>query len=162
MSSDERPEAPEPVHVVEHEGEYVRRMTCKLPAITLAMEEGYRRGTHLKMQVEVRVRGVHYDEIGSGKDKGELVRVHTFVLEEARILGAMSDAEADPGVGGSASQLVEHVFEHGPARDCYYEQDRLEVIHRGSCEICVGKIQTPVPISFQNGTATVSLTDAGF
>ena len=50
---------PEVVHktleipVAEFEGEYVRLMIGKLPAIQLEMDYGYARGTHLKLELEV-------------------------------------------------------------------------------------------------------------
>lgn len=145
MDSDERSNAaPEPIVVAEHEGEYVRVMRGKLPAINLEMEEGYVRNTHLKMELEVRIRNVHYDEITSGKDKGDLVRQHNFALESASIVGAMTPEQAEQGVGGG--QLVDHIYEDGPARECFYNGEKLEVIHRGQCELCADRIQTPVRI----------------
>lgn len=94
-----------PIFVTEFEGEYVRVMLGKLPAVELAMPEGYQRGTHLKLELEVRVRNVRYDEIRSGEHKGELARHHVLVLEEAKLLGAYRPEDLDPGVGGSASRL---------------------------------------------------------
>lgn len=111
MSSDDQqnlPAVPEPtgtVHaleipVAEFEGEYVRLMIGKLPGINLEMDYGYARGTHLKLELEVRVRSVNVDEIAAGKNKGELVREHKFAIEEAKIIGAYTAEQADPGVGG--------------------------------------------------------------
>lgn len=111
MSSDDQQNLPEvvqkaePVHatqipVAEFEGEYVRVMLGKLPGITMEMDYGYARGTHLKLELEVRVRSVQVDEVASGKNKGELFRLHQFAIEEAKILGAYTADEADPGVGG--------------------------------------------------------------
>lgn len=97
--SDARSEAPRPIPVAEFEGDFVRVMRAKLPAITLEMEEGWPRNTHLKLEVEVRVRNIRYEE----DRKGDLIREHTLVIEEVRMLGAYSPDEADPGVGGSAS-----------------------------------------------------------
>lgn len=92
-----------PIPVAEFEGQYIRAFEGKLPAITLDMPEGYARGTHLKMEVEVRIRSVRLEEIQRGADKGDLTRQHVFALEEVRLLGAYSPDEVDPGVGGSAS-----------------------------------------------------------
>lgn len=92
---------PEPalgLPVVEFEGEFVRKMEGVLPQITMDMDAGYARGTHLKMMVEVRVRNVRFDEV-----KGEVVRRHHFALEEIQLLGAYTADQVDPGVGGSAS-----------------------------------------------------------
>ena len=87
------------VPVAEFEGEWIRKMTGKLQALTLEMPVGYARGTHLKLELEVRVRDVSIREL---KD-GALYREHTFALEEIKLLGAYSADEMDPGVGGSAA-----------------------------------------------------------
>lgn len=104
------PVVPEPerthaleIPVAEFEGEYIRTMLGKLPGITLEMDYGYARGTHLKLELEVRVRSLTVDEYTSGKNKGDLYREHMFVIEEAKIVGAYTADEMDPGVGGSAS-----------------------------------------------------------
>lgn len=90
------------VPVAEFEGEWVRHMLGKLPALVIEMPVGYSRGTHLKMEVEVRVRDVAMKEV-----KGELTREHTFALEEIKLLGAYSADEMDPGVGGNAAAGAE-------------------------------------------------------
>lgn len=107
MTSDEQqnlPAVPQihslEIPVAEFEGEMVRIMVGKIPAIALEMDYGYSRGTHLKLELEVRVRSVRVDEVNSGKNKGDLFREHQFVIEEARILGAYTQEEMDPGVGG--------------------------------------------------------------
>lgn len=105
MSSDER--LPDVVHqptalevpVAQHDGEYIQTMIGKLPAITLEMPVGYKRGTHLKFEVEVRVKGVAYDE----DRKGNLFAEHKLALEEIKLIGAYTADQLDPGVGGSAS-----------------------------------------------------------
>lgn len=89
------------IPVADFEGEYVRLMVGKLPAINLEMDYGYARGTHLKLELEVRVRSVNVDEVSSGRNKGDLVREHKFALEEARIIGAYTADQAEQGVGGS-------------------------------------------------------------
>jgi hypothetical protein len=91
-----------PIPIAEFEGELVRYMYGKLPGITLQMDYGYARGTHLKLELEVRVRSVEVDEM-KGKNAGELSRLHNFVIEEAKILGAYTAEQLDPGVGGSAA-----------------------------------------------------------
>lgn len=97
---DERPAEPmAPEKAFFFEGSPVHNIEGKLPAITLEMPEGYARGTHLKMMVEVRVRNVRYEE----DRKGDLTRQHVFALEEVTLVGAFSPEELDPGVGGSAS-----------------------------------------------------------
>lgn len=78
----------EPIHVAEFEGEYARIMEGNLPAINLAMDEGYARGSILDLRVQVRVRKVHYDEATAKDVKGQLVRKHIFALEEIQLAGA--------------------------------------------------------------------------
>jgi len=117
MSSDDRsnalavPEAEKvsvlEMPVAEFEGEMVRLMIGKLPGITLEMDYGYARGTHLKLELEVRVRKVSVDEVSVGRNKGDLYREHQFAIEEARIVGAYTADQLDPGVGGGLAAGVE-------------------------------------------------------
>lgn len=92
-----------PMPIAEIDGEIVRRMEARLPAVTVAMDYGYPRNTHLMLEAEVRVQSWGVDEIRSGKDKGQMVRTHKLVLESIRIVGAYSHEQMDQGVGGSAS-----------------------------------------------------------
>lgn len=99
------PQQQEVVHsleipVAQFEGEFVRHMIGKIPGITLEMDYGYARGTHLKLELEVRVRSVNVDEVTTGKHKGDLKREHTFAIEEAKIIGAYTAEQVDEGVGG--------------------------------------------------------------
>lgn len=89
----------QPIPVMEFEGSFVRQMEGKLPQITLDMPEGYVRGTHLKLEVEVRVRHVHFDE---NKD-GDLVRQHSFALEEVKLTDAFDPATRPNNVGGNSA-----------------------------------------------------------
>lgn len=88
--------------VAEFEGEYIRTMIGKIPQINLDMPNGYKRGTHLKLELEVRVGNIAVNE-GKGKHKGDLIREHTLHLEEIKLIGVYTAQELDPGVGGSAS-----------------------------------------------------------
>lgn len=132
---------PEPINIDTFEGEYVRFMRGKLPSIVLDMPEGFRRGTHVHLQVEARVRHVNYPESTSKEHRGELVREHLFAIEEVTLIGALSAAEADPGVGGSAAATPAkkagevHYISSLP-RDCYYDAANTQVVHRGGCAIC--------------------------
>lgn len=91
------------IPVAEFEGEYVRTMIGKIPAINLEMEVGYARGTHLKVEIELRVKGARVDEYAAGKRKGELFREHSFAIEDVKLVGVYTADEMDPGVGGSAA-----------------------------------------------------------
>ena len=87
------------IPVAEFEGEFVRAMEGKLPPLMLDMPEGYPRGTHLKMEVEVRVRNVSYLE----DKRGDLTRQHTFALEEVRLVEAFDPAARPNNVGGNSA-----------------------------------------------------------
>lgn len=84
------------------EGSVVAKHEGRIPAINIDMVEGYQRGTHLVLQVELRVRGVRMEEDKSG----ELVRTHLFALEEIVMVSSVTpqQAAAAARVGGSASQ----------------------------------------------------------
>lgn len=85
--------------VVEIEGEMVREMTGVLPRLVFQMPVGYKRNTHLKFELEVRVRDWAMKE----NTKGELSREHNFALVEITLIGAYTADQVDPGVGGSAA-----------------------------------------------------------
>jgi hypothetical protein len=89
----------EPMPVMEFEGSFIRTMEGKLPQITLDMPEGYKRGTHLAMEVEVRVRNVFFNE---NKD-GDLVRQHVFALEEIKLTDAWDPDTRPNNVGGNSA-----------------------------------------------------------
>lgn len=105
----------EPILIAEFEGDYVRDFEGKLPALSMVMPEGYARGTHLKLLVEVRIRNVRYEEKRAKTDeRPELVRQHMFALEEIQLLGAYTPDEMDPGVGGTAAASAEESEEAVP------------------------------------------------
>lgn len=87
--------------VMEFEGSFIRHMEGKLPALVLDMPEGYQRGTHLKMNVEVRIRHVLFNE---NKD-GDLVRQHVFAIEDVQLTEAFDPATRpeSSSVGGNSA-----------------------------------------------------------
>lgn len=88
------------IHVAEFEGGYVTQMRGKIPAITIPMGDGYRRGTHIRLQVEVRVRNVRYEELKNG----ELLRDHILQAVSVRSVVAIAPEDlAAEDVSGSAS-----------------------------------------------------------
>lgn len=95
-ASDDRSKA---MPVAEFEGEMVRQMEGKLPALTLDMPEGYRRNTHIRMNLEVRVR--HVDHIEDSR--GDLVRRHMFAIEDAQMIDAFDPATRPDPVDGNLS-----------------------------------------------------------
>lgn len=99
----EQPSELQPIPVAEFEGEFVRKFEGKLPQLALEMPVGYPRGTHLTMELEVRVRNVHYDE----DRRGDLVRMHAFVLEEVKLRDAFDPATRPDNVGGNLASDAE-------------------------------------------------------
>lgn len=93
--------------VAQFEGEYVVDMEGRLPAIAMEMPEGYARGTHLRLNLEVRVKNVRYEE----NRKGDLVRQHVFALESVQLVSSFAPEDAWDGVGGSASATPEQTAE---------------------------------------------------
>lgn len=155
----ENPDArPEPMIIDQFEGDYVRIMRGKIPAITLDMPEGFPRGTHVRLEVEARVRNVGYQEATDKDHKGELVREHSFAIVEVALAGALSAEEADPGVGGSASRQIEERDDFGQTvMDCWYDASDLIVYHRGSCDACYHR----VPPEVVNATVSAHIQDGG-
>lgn len=123
------PQSQSPVHrtameipVAEFEGEYVRLMLGRLPQLTMEMEVGYPRGTHLKLELEVRIKDLSVTE----DRRGDLTRVHQFVLEEVKLLGAYAADELDPGVGGSAGVTQEDVDELDDRPELESEEEKKD------------------------------------
>lgn len=130
----------EPILIDKFENDFVRDFEGKLPAITMAMPEGYARGTHLKMMVEVRIRNVRYEE---GKNK-ELTRQHTFALENIELVGAYHPDELDPGVGGTAAASAIPYEDPacvcgdlgGHPGDCQVKPEPCPSVHPGGSIVC--------------------------
>jgi len=138
---------PEPLIIDQFEGEFVRVMRGKIPGLSINMPEGFARGTHLKLEMEARVRNVSYLEATDKEHKGELVREHQLVIEEVAITTAMTADEADPGTGGSATGAprIEERDDFGAVvQDCWYDATDLIVYHRGSCDICYSRVPREV------------------
>ena len=158
---------PEPLVIDQFEGEYVRLHSGKLPAINLEMDQGFTRGTHVRFQVEARVRNIGYPESTDKEHKGQLVREHRFVIEEVALVGAMSADEANPGVGGSASRQIEERDDFGAVvQDCWYDASDLIVYHRGACDACYSRVPPEVVeatvSSHIGGAQPVDPHDPGF
>lgn len=83
----------------EFEGAVVSECEGKLPQIVLDMPDGYVRGTHLRLMVEVRVRNIRYEE----NRKGELIRQHVFALDSVQLVAAFPPGQARDEITGDAS-----------------------------------------------------------
>lgn len=88
------------VKIAEFEGGYVTKMRGKLPSFSIDMKNGYLHGTHIRMQIEVRVKNVRYEEL---KNR-ELLRDHILELVSARTVVAIAEEDLkNDDVSGSAS-----------------------------------------------------------
>jgi hypothetical protein len=80
----------------EFEGAKVVDFQAKLPAVTVECDD-YKRGTILRLAVEVRVKGVSHDE---DKD-GNLIRLHKMGIEDIEVVSAFDPEDSREGVSGS-------------------------------------------------------------
>lgn len=80
------------------EGAEVVDFQAKLPAVTVACDD-YKRGSILRLALEVRVKGVRYEE---NKDGG-MTRVHVLGVEAIDVLANFDPSANAAAVGGSAS-----------------------------------------------------------
>lgn len=89
------------------EGDVISAMEGRMAPIVFDMPEGYARGTILRMEVEVRIKNVRYEE----DRKGQLIRQHVLVLETIALKAAYQPHEAVEPVGGSAAPKQEQTPE---------------------------------------------------
>lgn len=133
MTAEPAPEAPStPVYITMFEGAPITGQHGRLPSIALPMDNSYQRGTHLRLEVEVRVKGVRHEE----NRAGDVERHHIFALETVIVRSAFQPEDVADSVGGSASafppQQPEEVaelggLEFGRSSDTW--GDRPEVDH---------------------------------
>jgi hypothetical protein len=84
---DMRPE--EMVVSEDFDGTPIASIEARLPAFVVEMPQGYKRGTHLKMEIEFRVRSVRYEE----NRKGELTHQMVLAVEEVELKRIVSPNE---------------------------------------------------------------------
>lgn len=78
------------------EGVEVTEYQAKLPSMTVDCDY-YKSGTILRLAIEVRVKGVGYEE-----DKnGNYVRQHKLAIEDIEVVSSFDPASANDKVGGS-------------------------------------------------------------
>ena len=80
------------------EGTTVTDYQAKLPSITVDCDY-YKAGTILRLAVEVRVKGVGYDE----DKEGNWVRQHKLGIQDIEVVSSYDPADANDSVGGSSS-----------------------------------------------------------
>lgn len=69
----------------EFEGQEISEFIAVIPSMKLEAPDSYQRGTYLTLNVEVRVRSVRYEEVSSGKNKGDLQKVHVLAIENVSV-----------------------------------------------------------------------------
>lgn len=90
------------------EGQEISEFIAALPPMKLEAPESYQRGTYLTLNVEVRVRSVRYEEITTGKRKGDLQKIHMLAIENVTVEQTVTPAqhrEALEKLAGSGSQI---------------------------------------------------------
>lgn len=85
--------------VGEFEKAAVMGVSGRLPALTMDLAEGYTLNTHLRLELEVRVKGVRYEE----DRRGNMTRQHIFAIETVNLKSAFRPEDARDDIGGSAS-----------------------------------------------------------
>lgn len=82
------------------EDAFITEMEAVLPRLVMNMPEGYKRGTHLDLAVEVRVRSVQMNEMRGG----DMKRVHILAIEDVKVNRVFDPtAEPDTTVAGDAA-----------------------------------------------------------
>lgn len=84
---------------IEHDEVPVVEFAVKMPGVTVDSPEGYRVGQTLRLAIEVRVKGVSYDE----NSEGFLTKTHKLGLEDVEVVAVYDRGEAHDTVGGSLS-----------------------------------------------------------
>lgn len=86
--------------VMTFEGEYITDMEARVPAFSFPLESGYERNTHIRLNLEVRVKSISHDE----QRGGDVLRKHVCVIEAAHMVVAYKPEDAGGNdIGGSAS-----------------------------------------------------------
>jgi hypothetical protein len=109
------------------EGSAITEFEGRIPAIKVLTPEAYKRGTILKLTMEVRVKSVRLEE---NKD-GDLTRSHVFVVESINV-----DEAFDP------TQVAEQLVSSGPI-DVELPAD-VELPGLNNVE-GIAELQTPIP-----------------
>lgn len=90
----------------EFEGQEISEFIASLPSMKLEAPDSYQRGTYLTLQVEVRVRSVRYEEVTSGKNKGDLQKVHVLAIENVAVTETLTPQMRREILEAAAAQLV--------------------------------------------------------
>ena len=99
--------------MMEFDGSPIASIEAKLPSFVVDMPDGYHRGTHLKMEIEFRVRGVRYEE----NRKGELVHQMILAVEDIALTKVMLPEEEVTLLGAIESDGVPTDYGQGEDPD---------------------------------------------
>lgn len=81
------------------EGSNVVEWELKMPATIIECDRSFKRGSVIRMAVEIRIRNVGYTE---NKD-GTLTRTHQATLEDISVISAFDPSQNHENVGGNLS-----------------------------------------------------------
>jgi hypothetical protein len=95
----------------EFEGQEISEFIAAIPAMKLEAPESYQRGTYLTLNVEVRVRSVRYEEITTGKRKGDLQKVHVLAVENVSVTDTLTPQQRREIMEAAAAQLTDSTGE---------------------------------------------------
>lgn len=90
-------------HVNEFEGDTISKIEVRIPATVVVVDESHLRGTHLRANVELRVKNVYYVEGG----KGDLVRAEVVAVEWVQFQSSFAADQIQDDIGGSATAYAE-------------------------------------------------------
>lgn len=85
--------------VEQFEGSDVVDWEVKLPGATVECDRSFKRGSIVRMAVEVRIKGVGYLE----NKEGKLIRTHAAVIEDVSFISSYDPSENRENVGGNLS-----------------------------------------------------------
>lgn len=91
----------------EFEGQEISEFIAAIPAMKLEAPDSYQRGTYLTLSVEVRVRSVRYEEVTTGKHKGDLQKVHVLAVENVSVENVITPQQRQAILEAAAAQLVD-------------------------------------------------------
>jgi len=92
------------------EGTPIHAIEAKIPAISVEMLEGYRRGTRLVMEVEFRVRSMRYEE----NRKGDLIQQLVLACEDISLKKVLTSADEVTLLGTVESDGIPTDFGQSP------------------------------------------------
>lgn len=89
----------------EFEGQEISEFIAVIPSMKLEAPDSYQRGTYLTLNVEVRVRSVRYEEVTSGKNKGDLQKVHVLAIENVSVAETITPQQRQAILEAAAKQM---------------------------------------------------------